>query len=208
MVINIRNNTKKLKIAAGCCLFLLVANFINGRYFLPMLAGWLIHEAGHIAAGVLVKVRVKPEVGLLGIGLKESRGVDGLRESVLASGGVLANFLWGVFANLLGLEYFYEASMVLAIVNLLPVLPLDGGKILRGVLSRYYSRLQVTKALAYWGQVLALVMTIAVFWFGLRLWLLILPIALYVLALADLRSDEYFLAKRAARRYQKGGVFM
>ena len=34
MVINIRNNTKKLKIAAGCCLFLLVANFINGRYFL------------------------------------------------------------------------------------------------------------------------------------------------------------------------------
>ncbi len=208
MVINIRNNTKKLKIAAGCCLFLLVANFINGRYFLPMLAGWLIHEAGHIAAGAFVKVRVKPEVGLLGIGLKESRGVDGLRESVLASGGVLANFLWGVLSNLLGLEYFYEASMVLAIVNLLPVLPLDGGKILRGVLSRYYSRLQVTKALAYWGQVLALVMTIAVFWFGLRLWLLILPVALYVLALADLRSDEYFLAKRAARRYQKGGVFM
>ena len=208
MVINIRNNTKKLKFVAGCCLFLLVANFINGRYFLPMLAGWVIHEIGHVAAGALVKVKVKPEIGLLGIGLKESRDVCGWQESVLASGGVLANFLWGIIANLLGLEYYYEASMVLAIINLLPVLPLDGGKILRGILSRYYAELMVTKALAYWGQVLALVMAISIFGFGLRLWLLVLPVALYILALADLRNDEYSLAKKVACEYQKRGAFM
>ena len=208
MVINIRNNTKKLKLAAGGCLFLLTAGFINGRYFLPMLAGWLIHEMGHAAAGAFVNVKLKPEIGLLGIGLKGNRDVCGRQESILASGGVLANFLWGIAAGSLGLEYYYEASMVLAIINLLPVLPLDGGKILRGILSRYYAELAVTRVLAYWGQVLALVMAISIFWFDLRLWLLILPVSLYALALADLRNGEYSLAKRVAREYQKKGALM
>ncbi len=94
--------------------------------------------------------------------------------------------------------------MVLAMVNLLPVLPLDGGKILRGILSRHYSRRKVTAVLAYCGQVLALVGVIAVFWFHLRLLLLLLPLAVYLLAAADCRSSEYQLAKQVMVDYLCG----
>ena len=201
MVINLKHNGKKLKFVAGCCLFLLVANFINGRYFLPMIVGWLIHEFGHVVMGKVVDVKLRPEIGLLGIGLKESQVLDGRRESLLASGGVLANVIWGVLASVLGWEYYYEASMVLALINLVPVLPLDGGRILRGILSRHYAQLQVTRSLAYWGQVLAIVLTIAIIWFQLRLWLLLLPVTIYLLAMADVRNDEYRLAKHIAQGY-------
>ena len=205
MVINLKNKGKKLKFAAGCLLFFLVATFINGDYFLPMLVGWLLHELGHMAAGKLVDVRLRPEVGLLGVGLKESRTPHGSAESWLAAGGVLANFIWAAAAYMLQLEYYYEASMVLALVNLLPVLPLDGGKILRGILSRHCSRGKVTAALAYCGQVLAIVGVIAIFWFHLRLWLLLLPLAVYLLAAADCRSSEYQLAKKVMVDYLTGG---
>ncbi|MGI5824742.1 MAG: site-2 protease family protein [Bacillota bacterium] len=202
MVINLKNSGNKFKFVAGCCLFFLVANFINGKYFLPMIVGWLIHETGHVVMGKIADVKLRPEIGLLGIGLKETRETHGLQESLLASGGVLFNLLWGIAAGLLGLEYYYEASMVLALVNLVPVLPLDGGKILRGLLCRRCSEMQVTRCLAYWGQVLAIVLTIAVFWFHLRLWLLILPVTVYLLAFADVRSGEYRLAKKVAGQYQ------
>ncbi len=201
MVINFKNNSRKLRFVAGCCLFLLVANFINGRYFLPMIVGWIIHELGHMVMGHFLRVRLRPELGLLGIGLREREPACGRRESLLASGGVLANFLWGGIAAGLGWEYYYEASMVLALVNLIPVLPLDGGKILRGLLSGRCSELRLTRCLAYWGQVLALLLALAVFWFQLRLWLLILPVTIYLLAMADIRSGEYQLARKVVRHY-------
>jgi stage IV sporulation protein FB len=202
MVINLKNNSKKLKFLIGCCLFLLVANFINGKYFFPMIVGWLIHEMGHVVAGKIVDVRLKPEVGLLGIGLKESSEPHGLQESFLAAGGIVANLLWGIICSVFSLVYYYEATMLLAILNIIPVLPLDGGKILRGIMSRHYSELNVTRCLAYWGQVLAIVLAIAVFWFQLRLWILILPISVYLLAYADMRNGEYRLAKRVSKQYQ------
>lgn len=205
MVINLKNKGKSLKFAAGCLLFFLVATFINGDYFLPMILGWLLHELGHMVAGRLVDVRLQPEVGLLGVGLKESCAPHGRAESVLAAGGVAANLIWALAAYLLGLEYYYEASMVLALVNLLPVLPLDGGKILRGILSRHFPVTKITAVLAYCGQVLAMVCVIAIFWFHLRLWLLLLPIAVYLLAAADYRSSEYQLAKKVMADYLGGG---
>ncbi len=106
MVINLKNSGKKLKFAAGCLLFLLVASFINGEYFLPMILGWLLHELGHMVAGRLVDMRLSPEVGLLGVGLKESRTPRGREESWLAAGGVIANFLWAAAAYVLQLEYY------------------------------------------------------------------------------------------------------
>lgn len=204
MVINLRNNGKRLKFLASLLLFCLVAVMINGAYFLPMIVGWLIHEMGHVVMGRVVDVKLKPEMGLLGLGLKESRKPCGRSETLLATGGVIANLLWAVIAYIMNWEFYYEASMVLALVNLLPVLPLDGGKILRGILCRHLPESKVTANLAYWGQVMAMVFAIAVIWFGLRPLLLLLPVTVYLLAAADVRSNEYHLAKQAMVDYLCG----
>lgn len=204
MIINLKNSGKKLKFICGFLIFILMASFINGAYFAPMIVGWLIHEMGHVVVGKLMDVRLRPEFGLLGVGMKEQKVVRGKEESLLASGGVIANLIWGVIAFILGLEYYYEASMLLAILNILPVLPLDGGKIVRGILSCYFSETKVTNVLAYFGQVLAMVFVFFVLAFDLRPVLLILPIMVYFLAMADVKNNEYRVAKQTVINYLSG----
>ena len=94
--------------------------------------------------------------------------------------------------------------MVLAILNILPVLPLDGGKIVRGILSRHFSETKVTNVLAYFGQVLAMVFVFFVLAFDLRPVLLILPIMVYFLAMADVKNNEYRVAKQTVINYLSG----
>ena len=203
MIINLRNKGKKVKIICGFLLFMLLATFINGIYFWPMIVGWLIHEMGHVLMGKVIDVRLKPEVRLLGVGMQQTKFVQGKEESLLAAGGVLANFIWAFIALFLGLEYFYEASMVLAILNMLPVLPLDGGKILRGFLSYHFSETKVTNVLAYLGQVLAMVFAMIILAFDLRIVLLILPVMIYFLAISDVKSSEYKVAGQTVLNFVK-----
>lgn len=205
MIINLKKNGKKLKFICGFFMFLLLMCFINGAYFFPMTIGWLIHEAGHVVAGRLIDVRLCPEAGLLGVGMKQQRMLFGKEESILAVGGVAGNLIWAAIAFFFGLEYYYEASMVLALLNILPVLPLDGGKLLRGILSCYFSESKITSVLAYWGQVAAMVFALFVLAFDLRTVLLILPVMIYFLAAADVKSNEYKIAGQTVLRYLSQG---
>jgi len=106
----------------------------------------LVHEFGHIAAarGFGWKVR---EVRLLpfgGVAVMEPKGIPPLREEVAVSlAGPLQNVLLMLVSALfaeLGVwsaswaHFFLQANLLIALFNLLPILPLDGGKILQAFL--------------------------------------------------------------------------
>lgn len=109
----------------------------------------LIHEIGHVVAALLVGVTVK-SVQLLpfgGVAVIEDHGrLTASREIGIALAGPLQNGIMIVMA--LGLQqagygnqeflmYFINANAIIALFNLLPILPLDGGKVLQATVSLF-----------------------------------------------------------------------
>ncbi|WNS43594.1 M50 family metallopeptidase [Paenibacillus sp. MMS20-IR301] len=187
-----------------------------------------IHEMGHVCAAYLSGVTVK-SVQLLpfgGVAVIEDHGrLTAGREIGIALAGPLQNGIMILMAAALRqaeygstayLNYFIGANVMIALFNLLPVLPLDGGKILQAALSLllpYYYTLLWTGRVS-----IAASLVVAVFALlplgtggGLRLNLLMIGAFLLYSNLTDHRNLPYrfvaFLMNRELiyERYQQSG---
>lgn len=107
----------------------------------------IIHEAGHVIAAKSFGWRVF-KVSLLPFGgvaeVEEQGTVSAWEEIVVAAAGPVQHLIligMALVFGSLGLwneswtEYFINVNIILALFNLLPVLPLDGGKIIQSLLS-------------------------------------------------------------------------
>ena len=126
---------------------------------LGLFASVLVHELGHAVTGRLYGAKTK-EITLWFFGgvaqfddMPRQRGA----EAVVAIAGpitsvVLAGLFWGLSqiggfdqATLFVLNYLMVTNVVLAIFNLLPALPMDGGRVLRSLLALKLDYLRATK---------------------------------------------------------------
>ncbi len=154
----------------------------------------LLHELAHGLAARVQGVRVK-EVELYPFGgvarIDEQLELEPLVERRLALAGPAANIALAAMAvpfyNRLpaGREtigYLIETNLILAIFNLLPALPLDGGRVLRSYLAPRWGYRAATETAARAGQVLALLLFaagLAGAWHGAINWSL-MPVAVFV----------------------------
>lgn len=116
-------------------------------FYALVFAGILIHEVGHLLAILLLGCRIERlELRLSGFNLDYAEGKIGYgRDVIVALAGPAANLL---AAGLLVLcnsvrttEALYLAigvQVLLAGFNLLPALPMDGGRALQALASRYW----------------------------------------------------------------------
>ncbi len=127
----------------------LLGSLLTG-YFVEILTLFvivIIHELGHVTAAKGFGWRVK-EIQLLPFGgvavVDEQGSVRAIEEIWVALAGPLQNFImiglgWvamkASFWSADWAGYFIEANMMIALFNMLPILPLDGGKILQALLS-------------------------------------------------------------------------
>ena len=119
----------------------------------------LIHELGHVVAAQYYGWKVI-EIQLLpfgGVAIIDEQSKSSAREEiVVALAGPMQNIMMITVALLMKstalwnegwVDYFVHANMVIALFNLLPILPLDGGRVLQAVLSyriSYYYTLRIT----------------------------------------------------------------
>jgi Zn-dependent protease len=156
----------------------------------------LLHELGH----ALVARRFK--VPILGIDLhffggaaKMGRMPSSPREEILiAVAGPLVSFALALVAFLLlmvtrfsPLGYLAGINLVLGVFNLLPALPMDGGRILRAALSRRMGRMRATAVSVTVARVIAVGLGLLGL-FRLNFFLVGLAVLLWFLAGAELRA--------------------
>lgn len=136
----------------------------------PAVAAIFFHECGHFFIARLKnmsisEIEITPYGGVMKI--ENLCAVTPLSAFLIASAGpffsMLGCFLAGWLARRGILSYSFAAqfarnNLFLFLINLMPVLPLDGGRMLSAILSRFFPRKQVTFLLAGAGYVLGIMM--------------------------------------------------
>ncbi len=119
----------------------------------------------------------------------------------LLIGGVLASFrfLWPFLPRVL----WYHAmllgwiNIVLAVFNLLPAFPMDGGRVLRALLSTRMGRLRATLIASRMGQIVAVLMIVLALW--IKHWLMAaIFVFIFVAAGNEYKAERYKVMARAA----------
>lgn len=175
----------------------------------------LLHEAGHLFVArrlslPVSEIELTPFGGILQIPLGE--GLCGWPAFRLAAAGIAVNLLCLLFCFLPFrvhlspfLIYFASANATMLLVNLLPVLPLDGGRMLLAILSTRFKRSSVFRVLLQLGRLLAGCMLL----YGLMLalkgffrpfWAVCACYLLYAAALEERVGSARYLSALFSRR--------
>ena len=145
-----------LKIFLFLFLFLLTSQI---EMYIILMIFAIIHELGHLVAGLILKFKPE-EVKLTPVGLqirfkidsreynekiKEARSLN-IKKAIIALAGPLTNLIIAVVTIIIGYfnaniqnTYIYQiiiyANFLIAMFNLIPIYPMDGGRVLKVLLN-------------------------------------------------------------------------
>ena len=159
---------KKLQISFGFCgmtCFLLWLNLQIGSCFL---LGTIVHELGHLLTMVILRVSVYG-VSLTIAGAQIRSGpMSNAKEALCALAGPFSNMVLGAFV-LHTMSQLAIVNFCLAAVNLLPLYPLDGGRILLCVLRTYLTEKRLGQVMQIVNTVVCVLLMISACWAAIYL---------------------------------------
>jgi Zn-dependent protease len=176
----------------------------------------LLHELGHALAAQQFGIRTR-DITLYPIGgvarlerMPRAAGAElvialaGPAVNVAIAGGLLAlGILSGgalLTSNVVGvmMTELLAVNVILALFNMLPAFPMDGGRVLRAVLCAWMSRARATTIAAGIGRVMAVLLGTVGFYYTENV--MLIPLAIFVYMVS--RSEEaQVLAEEARRTY-------
>ena len=103
----------------------------------------IIHEIGHITAGIILKQKIE-KIILLPFGgitiFNMPLNVSIYKELIIASMGPVFQIIgYLIFNRFINNEYFFNYNLIIILFNLIPIFPLDGSKILSCILNIFYN---------------------------------------------------------------------
>ncbi|NMB02270.1 MAG: peptidase M50 [Firmicutes bacterium] len=186
-------------------ILLLVVAFFYGRLIeaLLLFAVVIWHESAHVLTAKYYRLHVT-DIELLPFGgvarMEALLQLNPQIEWVVAIAGPLSNIIL-IFVGYTLLPYveitstwfdfFVQANLGMAIFNLAPVLPLDGGRVLRSILVRTRGFADATRIAAVLGQVLSLVLVgLGVYGIFLGQYNLLMPAFTGIMLFATARQEQ------------------
>lgn len=175
----------------------------NVSYYAIILSSLLIHEFGHIIAAFLMKVKIKRCVIMPYGGEIELEGgyaVSPKKELMIALGGPIATFVsyliaTAPFFNPLLAEPFIKVQILLLVINLFPIWPLDGGRIVFALIILIYKKARIYEMYLLFSFIFILgVMFVSFVFLPKSLFLFILTIFLFIQIVKEWRFRKYRIA--------------
>ncbi|MFY9177837.1 MAG: M50 family metallopeptidase [Caldicoprobacterales bacterium] len=166
-----------VNISITLVVLIVIAVFLgNGTVIATIFFVFMAHETAHVLAARALKMNVR-EIELLPFGgavrIESVFELDPINEIYIALAGPAINIVlllgYSAFQNL-GIistnnnDTFARANLILAVFNLLPALPLDGGRVLRAILARDIGMKKATTVAAYGGLILSLFLAMTGFY--------------------------------------------
>lgn len=146
-------------------IFLLMIAFSGISSVLPPLAALSVHELSHISAAILLSAKID-EIELMPFGaamrLYELWQIAPWKLMLIALAGPIANLVFSSFLSLLliffpalapSLTPYLYSGLLIALVNLLPALPLDGGRFLSALLALRMKRMKAVEIGIWLGRI-------------------------------------------------------
>lgn len=137
----------KIRLSFSGALMVVALFFTHSYLSIAAIIASIIHELGHVAAAKLCQIPLKElRLGIFGASLTPAKAIYSYKKEILfAISGPLINIVSVIFIILSFntensfLELFTEASLFLGILNLLPIIDFDGGRILFCLISYKFS---------------------------------------------------------------------
>ena len=121
-----------LKIHASLLIALLYNLYIAKKkiYFITYLF-IIMHELSHMITALLLKIDIK-EIVLLpfGVTAKYAGKITAIKDLAISLAGPLASLLFAIAYHS---KLYFRINILIALFNLIPIYPLDGGRILKTI---------------------------------------------------------------------------
>lgn len=138
-----------LKIKVDLKIFLIIILYIltkNIEVFAMSFIFILLHELGHAITGITLGLKVKKiNINVFGLSIEfENYGKERINNKIIIDmAGPAINIISFIVAVIFKNEEIAYINILLAIINLLPIYPLDGGRIVKNLLLKKYNYKQV-----------------------------------------------------------------
>lgn len=153
--------------------FLLMIAFSGPSSVLPPLAALSVHELAHILAAFLLRAKID-EIELMPFGaamrLYELWQISPVKLMLIALSGPAANLILSGFLSLFlffcpqlapEITPFLYSGLLIALVNLIPALPLDGGRFLSALLALKMKRTSAVRIGILFGRIFGVFLIIS-----------------------------------------------
>ena len=132
----------RIRIDLKILIFLLIFYFTNQiRIYLIIMLFSVIHEMGHIVVGLILKLRpYKIEIMPVGLNVSFYSEINNkYKEILILLAGPITNFILVIISQHIDLKYMTTqeavySNLLILLFNIIPIYPLDGGRIIKGIL--------------------------------------------------------------------------
>lgn len=138
-----------MKIKVDLKIFLIIILYIltkNIKVFAISFIFILLHELGHAITGIILGLKIKKiNINVFGLSIEfENYGKERLNNKIIIDmAGPAINIITFIIAVIFKHEEIAYINILLAIINLLPIYPLDGGRIVKNLLLKSHNYKQV-----------------------------------------------------------------
>ena len=163
-----------MKIKVDLKIFLLILCYIltnKIKAFSIIFIFMILHEIAHLIAGIILGLKVKKvnfTIAGFTIEFLEAdadnyiiKSKKRLKNKILIDlGGPFVNLIFVILALILNLPEIMYANLIIFLINIFPILPLDGGRILRNILMYKYTFKTVNNVMIEISKINLIVLTV------------------------------------------------